>query len=180
MDMTLTRLAASTASTPPPSLRRILAIAATAIVLVAMAAAPARADATVFLGADTTPSNRPVKGFAAGMGLIIVAFEFEYATTSDDVAAAAPSLKTFMGDALLQTPIAIFGFQPYVTTGGGIYRETLGAHQDTSFGTNIGGGVKVSLAGPLRLRVDYRVFKLGSGALYSPAHRFYAGLNLKF
>jgi hypothetical protein len=44
---------------------------------------------------------------------------------------------------------------------------------------NTGGGVKVSLAGPLRLRVDYRVFKLGSGALYSPAHRIYAGLNLK-
>jgi hypothetical protein len=161
------------------TLRRF-GIAAAAIVLVAIAAAPARADATVFLGASTTPSNRPVKGFAGGAGLIIVAFEFEYATTSDDVAAAAPSLKTFMGDALLQTPIPIFGFQPYVTTGGGIYRETLGAHQETGIGTNVGGGVKVSLAGPLRLRVDYRVFKLGSGALYSPAHRFYAGLNLKF
>lgn len=171
MEMTLTT---------STNLRRIVAIAARAIVLVAMAAAPARADATLFLGADTTPSNRPMKGFAAGMGFIIIAFEFEYATTSDDAAAAAPSLKTFMGDALLQTPIAIFGFQPYVTTGAGVYRETLGVHQDTSFGTNVGGGVKVSLAGPLRLRVDYRVFRLGSGALYSPAHRFYAGLNLKF
>jgi hypothetical protein len=40
--------------------------------------------------------------------------------------------------------------------------------------------VKISLVGPLALRVDYRVFKLGSGALYSPAHRIYAGLNLKF
>ena len=47
-------------------------------------------------------------------------------------------------------------------------------------GFNTGGGVKVSLAGPIRLRVDYRVFKLGSGALHSPTHRFYAGLNLKF
>jgi hypothetical protein len=27
--------------------------------------------------------------------------------------------------------------------------------------------------------VDYRIFKLGSGALNSPSHRFYAGLNLK-
>ena len=41
-------------------------------------------------------------------------------------------------------------------------------------------GVKVSLAGPFRLRVDYRIFKLGSGALNSPTHRVYAGLNLKF
>ena len=160
-------------------LRRV-AVAATAMVLVAMTAAPARADATVFIGANTTPSNRPVKGFAAGMELIIVAFEFEYAATSDDVSTAAPSLKTFMGDALLQAPLPIFGFLPYVTAGGGVYRETLGAHQQTSAATNIGGGVKVSLAGPLRLRVDYRVFKLGSGALNSPAHRIYAGLNLKF
>jgi hypothetical protein len=145
-----------------------------------MAAAPARADATAFLGANTTPSNRPVKGFAVGMGLIIVAFEFEYATTSDDVAAAAPALKTFMGGVLVQTPVAIFGFQPYFTTGGGLYRETLGAHAETGAGTNVGGGVKMSLAGPLRLRFDYRVFKLGSGALNSPAHRVYAGLNLRF
>ena len=150
------------------------------VALVAIAAQPARADATAFLGANTTPANRPVKGFAVGMGLIVVAFEFEYATTSDDVAATAPALKTFMGNVLVQAPIPIFGFQPYFTTGGGIYRETLGAHQETGPGTNVGGGVKMSLAGPLRLRVDYRLFKLGSGALNSPAHRIYAGLNLKF
>ena len=161
------------------SLMRTLGIAAMVTVLLAIAA-PARADATAFLGANTTPSNRPVKGFAVGMALIIVAFEFEYATTNDDVMATAPSLKTFMGDVLLQSPLPIFGFQPYVTTGGGLYRETLGGHQETGAGTNVGGGVKMSLAGPLRLRVDYRVFKLGSGALNSPAHRIYAGLNLKF
>jgi hypothetical protein len=166
--------------TSTTSLRRALSIAATALVLVATAAVPARADATAFLGANTTPSNRSVKGFAVGMGLLIVAFEFEYATTSDDVSATAPALKTFMGDVLLQSPLPIFGFQPYFTTGGGIYRETLGAHAETGAGTNVGGGVKVSLAGPLRLRVDYRVFKLGRGALNSPAHRIYAGLNLKF
>src|SRR5204862_3901149 len=153
----LTRLTASTRFTG--SLRRTAATAATAMVLVGLTAAPAHADATVFLGADTTPSNRPVKGFAVGMGLIIVAFEFEYATASDDIASAAPALKTFMGDALLQSPIPIFRFQPYVTTGGGIYRETLGAHQQTGSGTNVGGGVKVSLAGPRRLRVGYRGFK---------------------
>jgi hypothetical protein len=30
------------------------------------------------------------------------------------------------------------------------------------------------------LQIDYRIFTLGSGALNSPAHRIYAGLNLKF
>jgi hypothetical protein len=156
---------------------RQLAIAA----LLLLIASPARADLTVFIGANTTPANRQARGAAFGMGLLVVGFEFEYADTTDntDTFVMAPSLKTGMGNVLLQTPVAFYGFQPYFTTGGGLYRETLGTHQDTSVGFNTGGGVKVSLAGPLRLRVDYRVFKLGSGALYSPAHRIYAGLNLK-
>jgi len=147
----------------------------TAVVLAAAlvlgSAASARADITAFLGATTTPANRLTQGFAVGMGLVIVAFEFEYASTSDDPAAAAPSLKTGMGNVLLQTPVAFFGFQPYATAGGGVFNETLNAHSDTNFATNIGGGVKMSLIGPIRLRVDYRVFKLGGDALYSPAHR---------
>jgi opacity protein-like surface antigen len=81
---------------------------------------------------------------------------------------------------LLQTPVDIFGFQPYITGGMGVARERLGAHVDTSFVPNTGGGVKVALAGPLRLRVDYRVFRLGGDALHSSAHRVYAGLNLRF
>jgi opacity protein-like surface antigen len=110
----------------------------------------------------------------------VIGFEGEYAYTPDDPLAVAPSLKTGMGNVLLQTPFPIYRLQPYFTTGGGVYQEQLGTHSDTGFGLNTGGGVKVSLIGPIRLRVDYRIFKLGSGALNSPAHRFYAGLNLKF
>lgn len=158
--------------------RRAAIVAALLLAL----AAPARADITAFIGANTTPDNRSARGFAVGVGLLIVGFEFEYSATNDstDSASVAPSLKTGMGNVLLQTPMAIAGIQPYFTTGGGMYRETLGARTDTSFGFNTGGGAKINLVGPLRLRVDYRVFKLGSGALYSPAHRIYAGLNLKF
>jgi opacity protein-like surface antigen len=144
------------------------------------AAAPAWADATVFLGANMTPANRAVRGGAVGAGLLIIGFEGEYAFTPDDPGAAAPSLVTGSGNVLIQTPFAVLGLQPYVTTGAGLYREKLATHQDTSFALNTGAGVKVSLVGPLRLRVDYRVFKLGSGALSSPAHRIYLGLNLKF
>ena len=148
--------------------------------MVLFAAAPVWADATVFVGANLTPTNRAVRGGALGAGLLIIGFEGEYAFTPDDPEAAAPSLVTGSGNVLLQTPFAVLGLQPYVTTGAGLYREKLGTHQDTSFALNTGGGVKVSLAGPLRLRVDYRVFKLGSGALSSPAHRISLGLNLKF
>jgi opacity protein-like surface antigen len=161
------------------SVRRLRQLVIAALLL--LIAAPARADLTAFIGANTTPANRQVRGAALGIGLLVVGFEFEYADTTDttDAFVKAPALKTGMGNVLLQTPVAFFGVQPYFTTGGGLYRETLGTHTDTSVGFNTGGGVKVSLIGPIRLRVDYRVFKLGSGALNSPAHRIYAGLNLK-
>jgi opacity protein-like surface antigen len=140
----------------------------------------ARADATVFVGATTTPANRAVKGLALGVGFLAIGVEFEYASTSKDDRASAPDLRTGSGNVLLQSPVPIFGLQPYITAGMSLYRERLGARSHTAFAPNTGGGVKVSLAGPLHLRVDYRVFKLGRDALYSPAHRVYAGLNLKF
>ena len=157
-----------------------LRTAGIALVLLALSSVPARADITAFIGANTTPANRQVRGGALGFGLLIIGFEFEYAFTTDDLTAIAPSLKTGMGNVILQTPVAFMGFQPYFTTGGGIYREELGTRQDTGLGLNTGGGVKVSLAGPVRLRVDYRVFKLGGEPLYSTVHRLYAGLNFAF
>ncbi len=138
------------------------------------------ADITGFIGVNTTPANRQTSGFAVGAGLLIVAFEFEYSGTAEDVSTGAPSLRVGMGSVLLQTPVALGGIQPYFETGGGIYREALGGRSDTGFALGTGGGVKISLAGPLRLRVDYRIITLGGGALASPAHRIYAGLNLKF
>jgi len=147
-------------------------------VLVLTLAPSARADMTAFLGANTTPTSRQVRGGALGTGLLIVGFEVEVAFTPEDPTAAAPSLKTGMGNILLQAPFQ--DFQPYITSGVGIFNESLGTHSETNLGSNVGGGVKIGLAGPVRLRVDYRVFKLGSGALNSPAHRIYAGLNLKF
>jgi len=152
---------------------------ALATLICGLPATPAFADITAFIGANTTPANRQVRGAAAGIGLIVVAFEFEYANTTEDPAASAPSLTTGSGNLLLQTPVSFFGFQPYFTTGGGLYRESLGTQHDTSFAVNTGGGVKVSLLGPVQVRVDYRVFKLGSGARNSPVHRVYVGLNVK-
>ena len=143
-------------------------------------ATPAFADATIFIGTNSTPANRQAKGFAVGIGLLVVAFEFEYASISEEPLDAAPALKTGMGNILLQTPFAIMGFQPYFTSGGGMYRETLGTHQETQFGVNSGGGVKISLVGPVRARVDYRVFKLRGEPMHDTVHRVYAGLNLRF
>jgi hypothetical protein len=148
--------------------------------LLVCTATPAVADATIFIGTNSTPANRQVKGFAFGIGLLVVAFEFEYANTSEELLDAAPALRTGMGNILLQTPFAIMGFQPYFTSGGGAYRETLDTRQETNFGVNSGGGVKISLVGPIRARVDYRVFKLRGDPLHDTVQRVYAGLNVKF
>ena len=148
--------------------------------LVLSVASSARADVTGFIGTNRTPSNRLVKGFAIGTGLLIAGFEFEYAKTNQDATTAAPQLRTFMFNGLLQTPVPIAGMQFYGTLGGGFFRERLSTLSETNVGVNVGGGVKVNIAGPLRLRLDYRVFTLRGTPLYSKPQRFYAGLNLKF
>lgn len=162
---------------------RHVLLAPLACVLLLITPSRAAADITGFLGVTTTPSSRPAKGFAIGAGLLIVGLEFEYASTSDDVLEQAPRLRTFMFNGLLQTPFPIAGLQLYGTAGGGVYRETLEGAIDparTNLGINIGGGAKVNLAGPLRLRFDYRVFTLKGSPRHANVQRFYAGINLKF
>lgn len=155
-------------------------IALMGLTLVMSTAAPSRADVTAFLGATTTPTNRATTGVAAGTGLLLVGLEFEYSSAKEDLTTGAPSLRMGHVNGLLQSPIPIHGIQPYVTAGAGIYRERVGALATTGLAPNIGGGLKIELAGPLRLRVDYRVFRLGDKAAYTPSHRLYAGLNVKF
>jgi opacity protein-like surface antigen len=166
-----------------PGGRRSVLLLVAAIVL--LFAAPARADLTGFIGATTTPTSRTATGFGVGTGLIIVGFEFEYSSTAEDLTSAdvAPALKTFMFNGLLQTPIPIARTQFYGTIGGGIYHETLStqpSNDQTNFGTNIGGGAKITLIGPVRLRLDYRVFTLRGTPRHTPVQRVYAGINLKF
>ena len=153
---------------------------ASALLIALLLPSRAYADLTAFLGVNPTPVNRPVRGFAVGAGLLIVGFEFEYANTSDDEAQLAPKLQTYMGNGLLQTPIPIAGMQFYATAGGGVYHEVLIGDGETNVGINVGGGVKWALAGPLRLRIDYRVFTLQGSPRHDHPQRFYVGLNLKF
>jgi hypothetical protein len=147
--------------------------------LVLAIAAPASADFTFFIGSNSTPSNRQVKGFAIGGGGMI-ATEFEYANNGENIEEATPGLRTFMGNVLIQTPIAIAGFQPYATAGFGWYRERLDAHQESAFAVNTGVGVKTTIFGPLKARVDYRVLRLRGEPLYSTVHRVYSGVHLAF
>ena len=140
----------------------------------------AYADATVFLGATTIPSNRQLRGAAIGAGFLVVGAEFEYATVSEETADDAPALRTGMANVYVQPPLALAGVRPYATIGVGVYREQLGDLTTTNVGFNSGGGIKVSLLGPLSARLDYRVFKLRGAAIAPLIHRYYVGLNLGF
>lgn len=149
-------------------------------------ASPARADVTAFLGrsrnspsaSSTATVTQGLKGAAFGMGLIVVGFEVEGAMHSADTTKGTPELKTGMGNLIVQTPTGKVQF--YGTAGGGVYRETAGTATETSFVTNIGGGIKFGIFGPIRLRADYRILNLRGTPKYSVVQRFYVGASLKF
>jgi hypothetical protein len=158
-------------------MKRTLIVLVLAVSGLMTAATPAYADVTFFLGFSTTPETRPARGFAGGINFLLFGFEFDYANTSADEAAGAPNLKTGMINGLIMTPTKT---SLYLTAGGGFYKESLTGSSLTSFGTNIGGGVKISLFGPVQVRVDYRIFNLRGDARFPHPQRFYTGLNLHF
>jgi hypothetical protein len=141
-------------------------------------ARPAAADITAFLGINPTPATRIARGTAFGINMVIVGFELEISNTTQDEDNAAPGLTTRMLNGLLITPTG--ATQLYLTAGGGWYTETLGSRQESGLATNVGGGIKLKLAGPLRLRLDFRIFHLNDEALHRNPKRMYAGINLRF
>ena len=152
------------------------------IVLCAGLAAPpaARADVTAFLGVSPTPGVHLGRGAAAGAGFIVIAFEVEAAQILEQTADAEPGLTTGMANILVQTPLDVSGMQFYGTAGAGLYRERLGTLQETNGAVNLGGGVKIGVAGPLKLRLDYRLFRLRGAPRHATWHRLYAGATLGF
>ena len=155
------------------------------LVFTALLIAPcsASADVTAFVGLHANPERQAVRGFGGGFGFLIVGFEGEFAQSGEDESEGVPSLLTVSGNVYVQTPVPVFGTRFYATTGAGVYREAVDAidHRETNLVFNTGGGGKITLIGPLRLRLDYRVLKLRGETLRpSTVHRFYAGLNLGF
>jgi hypothetical protein len=190
--------------------RSIVVRAALLAALVLGTSSTARADITAFLGtsrvtaapevgvfSESDGEFRVAKGLAVGFSLVIVGFEFEWADTGGSElcigstisnSLCAPSLMTGMGNVLLQTPRGILPFQVYGTVGGGVYRERyefpdstgIPSENEYGVGTNLGGGVKIDVAGPFRIRLDYRIFKLANDAYNDTPQRFYVGANLAF
>jgi hypothetical protein len=159
-------------------MRRFVLIGGLTALLVALLPRPAAADLTFFAGASPSPTTRSAKGVAIGVGLVIVGFEFEYGKIVEDEPKGSPALTTGMGNLVVMTPTS--HVQLYLTTGGGIFHERWRDFTTTNVGTNVGGGIKMGLAGPFKLRVDYRVFRLNGTPIVKNVHRVYAGLALGF
>lgn len=160
--------------------RKLLTVVLLAGVFLAASTAPARADITAFLGVSPTPDTHAARGFAGGLSLIILGFEVEYSQISEDTLKSLPGLKTYSGNVFVQTPVEIKGTRLYATAGGGGYRESLGPAEETHVGINLGGGAKIRVLGPLRVRVDYRIFRLQGSPLHATYQRFYVGGNVAF
>ena len=95
-------------------MKRPLFLLVTAVMLLGPAAR-ADADLTLFVGTNAAPDNRPVRGFSAGLSLLVLGFEFEYADTAEDLDAGVPGLRTGMFNLLAQTPLSVAGLQFYGT-----------------------------------------------------------------
>jgi hypothetical protein len=140
--------------------------------------APARADVTAFWGFTPTTSVRDTRGFSVGLNTAIFGGEYEWARQSEDTAENAPGLKTHMFNGMLITPGRKISI--YLSGGFGRYTETLNLTEQTGSATNFGAGVKYRLAGPIKLRVDYRAFTLKGTPTVKHPKRIYAGLTLAF
>jgi hypothetical protein len=144
---------------------------------------PAYADLNAFTSLAT--GTRPTFGWSFGRANEAVGFEVEYAgfPSARD---ARPLIGTIGASAIIQMPPRHNGIRWYGTVGFGIYGESL-ADRGGSSGNNRNGGVgvKLPLAGLLKVRVDYRYFRLhadepGTRPQHTDSHRLSAGLTIAY
>ena len=85
-------------------MKRVVCCPAAGPACLLMRPAPAAADLTVFWGFSPTPASRSARGFAVGVSLLIVGFEFEYGNTADDRRRSGARSEDRMFNGLIQTP----------------------------------------------------------------------------
>jgi hypothetical protein len=142
-------------------------------------------SATAFVGTAMTPDPHVAAGVAVGVRPrpTPLSLEFEYSRSGSDPAESVPAIVTLSGNLLLQWPVQPSRYQFYGTVGVGLYVLSLdGQSSEANDVWNIGGGAKIRLAGPLKLRGEYRAFRLAPivGEYHSNEHRLYVGIVAGF
>jgi hypothetical protein len=173
-------------------LRTIVSCTVAVCGLLLAGARPAMADATVFAGTIATGTQRRVVGGAFGFfpratgG--VTGFEVEVMRTLGEAARGHYDLDGGGASLIVQWNALSRRVKFFGLGGGGVYSGTIGENDQFGgvFAGHAGGGVKVAIAGPLNVRLDYRVYFLSS-TIESPARdidmrprRLAAGLALAF
>jgi len=143
------------------SVRRLLSGAAWLVALVLMTPLSARADATVLVGLTSVDALRPSFGWSFSYRPSAVGVEVEYlSTVPGDYSAGG------IFGSVIVVPGTISNVQIFVLGGVGVWGEGFDGGKRTGVlsAANVGGGVLVGLGGPVRLRLDYRLFRLGEVA----------------
>jgi len=145
---------------------------------------PPDVNLTAFVAAAMAPDAHAARGIGVGArpqpGPLSI--EFEYCRGRSDPMTGMPSIVTFAANLMVQVPVRR-RLQLYGTVGVGFY--VIQSDLDTSEGNdgpNFGGGVKLALAGPVKLRIDYRAFHLApiDGDYHSNVQRLSLGLVVGF
>lgn len=158
---------------------RLRVIAAAAAALVISGPAPAHADVTAFLGAFVAPTRQMAQGLAVGFKILVVGVEFEAVKATEDLDAHRPEIQAGSASVLVETPTG--RVKLYALLGAGLYRDLVaGVSEDISTSVHIGGGVKITLSGPVGLRVDYRMVNMNGRVEDKRQHRLYAGVRVAF
>src|SRR5690606_25954591 len=146
----------------------------------------ARADATVLIGLTSVDTVRPPFAFSFGYRPSAVGVEVEYLTTKPGDYSAGGSF----GSVIVQR-LTIAQAHIFVVAGAGVWGAGFEAGKRTRLcsAVTVGGGALLHVTGPLKLRPDYRLFRLGEvskeeiGAI-SPSRkhpqRIAAGLSVRF
>jgi hypothetical protein len=134
-------------------------------------------------------TSRPTITVAAGRAKGLIGFDLEYSKTLGRATATRRSASTIAANLLVQPRAVRRGVQLYGLAGYGVYGETRenGVGSGEVGATGLGGGAKIGIAGPLNLRVDYRLFFLGGTpdaaagfVVHRRPQRISAGVSIAF
>ena len=159
--------------------RLVRSVVPVSLLLVMVAAAPARADwlITPYLGTafgGATSSQHVTYGASAAWmshGIIGVEFDGSIAPDlldEDDgviLGIADSNVTTLMGSVVIGAPLGEPGIRPYAVAGAGLIRSRVNDAEDifdideNSFGINVGGGIHALVRSNIGVRADVRYFR---------------------
>lgn len=166
---------------PLPGIRSLPTSGARAAVavLLACAASTAQAGEVTLFAARVRPIENWGNGYGAALTTTwfhVIALEAEAARLPGQVPERI--MTTFSGSAFLAPPIG--GLVPYGGVGIGLFRQSVGARNDTGIVRTTVVGAKVAIKNLIVLRADYRWLRLSGEPPLDAESRLSIGVGVRF